>query len=134
MACGVRAGWLGAAVAVFLTGSAVSPQADDGAFGAVAIDTRSGFVAFAYGLASEAEALDKVKAECAAQKAACNDGRPFHDACVSLARSSDDQKYGLAVEATRAAAQETALGECSDHGGVGCNVHDTYCAPDGLDR
>ena len=113
---------------------AAAAIAQDGAYGAFAIDSKTGFVAFAYGMGSEDEALDKVKAECASQNANCDTSAPVHNACVALARSANDTAYGLSVHDTRAEAQERAIASCSDNGGTGCNVHDTYCSPEGLDQ
>ena len=129
---GLAAAVSAAALTVFAAaGIAV---ADDGAYGAVALDSKTGFVAFAYGMDTEDEALDKVKAECASQNASCDTTAPVHNACVSLARSGDDKAYGISVHATRAESQERAVAECSSNGGTGCNVHDTYCSPEGLDQ
>jgi len=117
-----------------LLSSGVSAVADDGVFGAVALDPKSGFVAFADAAMTRAAALAEVSAECSAHGADCSESHAFQNACASLARSSDDKAYGISVHDTRAASQEGAVKACADNGGSGCNIHDTYCSPEGLDQ
>ncbi len=108
------------------------PAAADGAHGAVGVATKTGFVAFVTGKATQEEALAEVEGICTGEGQTCDATKTYENQCAALARSQDDDTYGVGIEDTPAQAQATALTECTDHEGVGCNIHDTYCSPRSL--
>ncbi|MCS0497833.1 DUF4189 domain-containing protein [Ancylobacter sp. MQZ15Z-1] len=52
------------------------------------------------------------------------------DMCISLARATNKNRLGLGGGATRADSQSKAMSECAQNDAQGCNIHDTYCAPE----
>ena len=105
----------------------VPAAADDDAYGAVGVNTKNGFVLFVTEATKDA-AERAVEEGCERAGEDCDVKHWYTGACVALARSANDDSYGLSIKDTRAEAQQDAVKVCAEHDGQGCNVHDTYCA------
>lgn len=120
--------------AIVLAGLFCGPALADGPYGAVALDPKTGFVAFSDSANTADEAMATAMSLCEKNGANCTESHGVHNGCAALARSSDDETYGISIHDTRQAAQDGAIKACADNGGSGCNIHDTYCSPKGLDE
>ncbi|MBJ3774236.1 DUF4189 domain-containing protein [Acuticoccus mangrovi] len=121
------------ALTVLLAVAGAATGAHAAEYVAVAGDKATGTFGFVSGAPSKQDAEEAATAECAKDSDNCEGIAVFDHGCVSLARSADDKTYGLYLSKSRAGAQQGAVKECSESGGSGCNVHDTYCAPTDLD-
>lgn len=120
-----------AIIALPAIGLPAAALADDETFIAAAYSKHNGTVGFAEAT-SEADAKSKAVSECAKGASDCQIMLAGSNMCISLARSADDKSLGLGGSGTRAGSQDEAMKECAVDGAEGCNIHDTYCAPDSL--
>lgn len=120
-----------AIIALPAVGLPAAARADDDTFIAAAYSKHNGTVGFAEAT-SEADAKSKAIAECEKGASDCAVMVSGSDMCISLARSADGKSLGLGGSGTRAGSQDEAMKECAVDGATGCNIHDTYCAPDSI--
>lgn len=123
---------LGALVLAAALMSATSVRADDDTYVAAAYSKTNGVVGFFVGVGEQAT-QDAAMAECKGSGVDdCQLALSGTNMCISLARATNKNAFGLGKGATRAESQSVALSECAENNSEGCNVHDTYCAPESL--
>lgn len=123
---------LGVLFASFVLATSLPAFADDSAYVAAAFSLANGTVGFADG-ADEDAVKAKALAECKTSGATdCQVGLSGKDICISLARATSRKRLGLGAGSSRAESQKEAMNECAKNNAEGCNIHDTYCAPDSI--
>ncbi len=102
------------------------PASAQGAFGAIALSTKTGAWGTAYNYNNETAARNRALSECSQHADDCRVYRTFENVCVAVAGDGSGN-FGWAWGFTPNERRRRAIQQCTDQGGQNCKIETQFC-------